>query len=117
MNVNANINYDASSREEFLALIDELSSRNITPNVVVRKPATSDEKGPNEREFLELSGMQRMRLSNEEKTLVESGQLTREQVAAQKVLLIKAENGDGLSVAERQGSQPLEKKDDGEDFV
>lgn len=117
MNITANVNYEATSEDEFLALLDKLLARNITPNVTV-KPAAKDEKGPNEREFLQLSGMQRMRLSNEENALVQAGQATREEIAAQKVVVLKASD-DGLSVAERQGAQKIEpvKSDDGESFT
>lgn len=118
MNITANVNYEATSKDEFLALLNELKGMNITPNVTV-KPASKDEKGPNEKEFLELSGMQRMRLSNEENALVQAGQATREDIAAQKVVLIKMQNQDGLSVAERQGAQPVAQLpvDDGDDVI
>lgn len=112
-----NLSYQAKTADEFKELAVWLRETGVPANTTVN-PAKRD-RGPNESRFLELSGLSKMRLSQEEKELVDSGAMTREQVAADKVRVYEAQAGNGeMSVAEMQGAQqPEAKEDDGESFT
>lgn len=111
-----NLIYQATSPNEFKELVTWLRDTGVPANATVT-PAKRD-RGPNETKLLEMTDKAKMRLSEAEKVAVESGQLTREEVAAQRIAIIEASE---LSVAEQQGTQKIESKevsiDDGEEIT
>lgn len=101
MNLNVNISFECDSEEQFLQLIEKLSGMDIQPTVKLSKPPPQEGKGPNERAYLEKSGLSRFRMTKDEAAKVEAGTATRESIALDRM----AELSDDYVVAVAQGAQ------------
>ncbi len=79
-NISYSIGYQAKTIQEFRELMEEFGDK-ATP--AISKPA--DERGPNEAEFIKISGKSRLRLTLEEQGRVDRGEATRESIAAERL--------------------------------
>jgi len=109
------LTYQAKDKEEFIELVERFGEK-VVPTV--QKPS---DKGPNETEFNRVTG-QRLKLSGEEKNRVESGSVTREMIAEERLTAYAppASNDDFdsmPSIASLQGQGMVVSDDDGEEMV
>lgn len=109
-----NLSYQAKTADEFKELALWLQENGVPANPTVA--ASKRDRGPNETRFLELSGLSKMRLTADEKASVESGAMTREQVAADKVLVLEAQKSNGETPVSEMTPKEAQ-VDDGEEFT